>query len=504
MRLRRLSTAAFLTAVSLVVLLAAGAPALAVGSLTVSASLVGSAVTISGTTAASANVGIQVDDPQGNVVFVGQDTSDGQGNFGDSFTLSSGAATGTYIVYATAAGGGGGTGNTTFVVQQVQQAVTIASVNSLSGIPVPYETTLADAGLPATVGITLSNGTMPTVGVTWNGGNPAYNGSAAGSYTFTGKPTLPSGVTNPDSLTASVVVTVQNASNTPIGSGSGGGGGTPSPILTLTTTSLPVGTVGQSYNQTIATNNEGTAPYTFSVTSGTLPDGFTLDTQTGAITGTPNTAGTYTFTISVKDANNNSASESYMLMVNAATVAQTPTTPSPSIQPVTLTDIAGNWAYASIEKLVALGAITGYPDGTFRPNNDITRAEFVTVLVKALKLPPESGPVFADTEGNWARSYISTAAADGIVTGFNATHFGPNDPITREQMAAMVVRADKLVPVSGTLSFTDAASIATWALPAVTTAVKDGIVNGYPDGTFRPLAYATRAEAVTVIARLLK
>jgi hypothetical protein len=390
------------------------------------------------------------------------------------------------------------------VLQQGQQAVTVASVNSLSGIPVPYETTLADAGLPATVGITLSNGTMPTVGVTWNGGNPAYNGSVAGSYTFTGKPTLPSGVTNPDSLTASVVVTVQNASNTPIGSGSGGGGGTPSPILTLTTTSLPVGTVGQSYNQTIATNNEGTAPYTFSVTSGTLPDGFTLDTQTGAITGTPNTAGTYTFTISVKDANNNSASESYMLMVNAATVAQTPTTPSPSIQPVTLTDIAGNWAYASIEKLVALGAITGYPDGTFRPNNDITRAEFVTVLVKALKLPPESGPVFADTEGNWARSYISTAAADGIVTGFNATHFGPNDPITREQMAAMVVRADKLVPVSGTLSFTDAASIATWALPAVTTAVKDGIVNGYPDGTFRPLAYATRAEAVTVIARLLK
>ena len=183
-----------------------------------------------------------------------------------------------------------------------------------------------------------------------------------------------------------------------------------------------------------------------------------------------------------------------------AVMAQVPA----NVPVVTLTDIAGNWAYASIEKLVTLGAITGYPDGTFRPNNDITRAEFVTVLVKALKLPPESGPVFADTEGNWAKAYISTAAADGIVTGFNATHFGPNDLITREQMAAIVVRAGKLALISGSLPFTDAAQIDPWAREYVETAVKDGIIHGYPNGTFQPHGYATRAEAVTVIAGLLK
>ncbi|HUW63490.1 MAG TPA: S-layer homology domain-containing protein [Spirochaetia bacterium] len=176
----------------------------------------------------------------------------------------------------------------------------------------------------------------------------------------------------------------------------------------------------------------------------------------------------------------------------------------PAVQTVKLTDIAGNWAYASIEKLVSLGTITGYPDGTFRPNNDITRAEFVTALVKALKLAPKSGPIFVDTQGSWAQSYISTAAADGIVAGYNATHFGPNDLISREQMTAMVVRAAKLTPVPGELTFKDAAQIDPWARWYVVTAVKDGIVNGYPDGTFRPLSYATRAEAVTVIAEIVK
>ncbi|MDA8336257.1 MAG: S-layer homology domain-containing protein [Peptococcaceae bacterium] len=582
MRSKGLGTATFL-AVFLTILLTAGASALAAGGLTVSAGLAGSTVTISGSTAPSSNVSIQVDDPQGNVVFVGQGTSDGQGNFGDSFTLSAGAVTGTYTVYATAAASGGPvSGSATFTVQQVQavtvtgvnsinpvivpygtaltnvglpatvgitlsngtsptvsvtwdggtpayngsvagnytftgaltlsggvtnpnnltasvivtvqqqgqQAVTVTSVSSLSGITVAYGTALANAGLPTTVGITLSNGTTPTVNVTWDGGTPTYNGSSAGNYTFTGALTLSGGVTNPNNLTASVVVTVQNAiSNN--NTGSGGGASTHS--FAITTTSLAAGTIGQRYNQTISTNNEGTTPYTFTVTSGHLPPGLTLDASSGALGGTPATAGTYTFTVKVQDANNQSASESYTLTVNVA-----------STQPVTLKDITGNWAQVNIEKLVFLGAVTGYPDGTFRPDNNITRAEFVTVLVKALKLAPKAGPIFADTQGTWAQSYISTAAAYGIVKGYDATHFGPEDLVTREQMTAMVVRAAKLAPVSGELTFKDAALIDGWAKEDVLIAVKDGIVHGYPDGTFRPQGYATRAEAVTVIASLLK
>ena len=100
------------------------------------------------------------------------------------------------------------------------------------------------------------------------------------------------------------------------------------------------------------------------------------------------------------------------------------------------TDVAGNWPLSEIETLAALGDVTGYPDGTFRPNATITRAEFVAVLVRTLKVPARSGSVFADAKGNWAEGYISTAAADGIVTGCDKEHFGPGAPITREQMAA--------------------------------------------------------------------
>ncbi|MDA8337229.1 MAG: S-layer homology domain-containing protein [Peptococcaceae bacterium] len=101
----------------------------------------------------------------------------------------------------------------------------------------------------------------------------------------------------------------------------------------------------------------------------------------------------------------------------------------------------------------------------------------MTILVKAMKLAPKTGPVLADIEGDWAQSFISTAVAYGIVRGYDASHFGPNDPVTREQITAMVVRAANLAPVSGPLSFTDSASIDPWARGYVTAAIDDGIVN---------------------------
>ncbi|MDA8337220.1 MAG: S-layer homology domain-containing protein [Peptococcaceae bacterium] len=168
-----------------------------------------------------------------------------------------------------------------------------------------------------------------------------------------------------------------------------------------------------------------------------------------------------------------------------------------------LTDIAGNWARSDIEKLVALGAVTGYPGGTFHPDADITRAEFVTVLVKAFQLPPKPGPVFTDTAHNWAKHFISTAAAYGIVKGYNGGLFRPDAPVTREQMAVMIVRAAKLTPVAGDLAFTDSESIDSWAARDIVTAVADGIIKGFPDGTFKPDAYATRAEAAAAVVRAL-
>lgn len=173
-------------------------------------------------------------------------------------------------------------------------------------------------------------------------------------------------------------------------------------------------------------------------------------------------------------------------------------------QPVPeLSDISGHWAEAGIIELVALGAIGGYPDGSFKPDNKITRAEFTSILVPAFKLELRSGKVFADTDGHWAQEAIATASSFGIVSGYDADTFGPDDPVTREQMAAMVVKAAGLTPAAEALTFTDSGSISGWAKSSMAAAVKNGIINGYPDNTVRPQGNATRAEAVTVIVNAL-
>lgn len=173
-------------------------------------------------------------------------------------------------------------------------------------------------------------------------------------------------------------------------------------------------------------------------------------------------------------------------------------------KPVTsLTDIAGNWAEVNIKKLVALGSIGGYPDGRFKPDSPITRAEFATVLVKTFNLPAQEGKGFADTADHWSKDYISAATANRIVNGYSDTQFGPDDFITREQMAVMIVNTAKLNTVTEGKSFTDQNQISPWAQKAVATASSNSIITGYPDGSFNPQGNATRAEAVTVIAKTL-
>lgn len=171
---------------------------------------------------------------------------------------------------------------------------------------------------------------------------------------------------------------------------------------------------------------------------------------------------------------------------------------------ITLSDIADHWAEDNIRHLVAIGAIDGYPDGTFRPDNNITRAEFTAILTKAFGLQPYSGRVFVDTQGHWAQEVISTAAQCGIVKGYADDTFGPDSYITREQMAVMMVNAAQFAPARSELAFADSSSIAEWAKSALSTAVRQGIIKGYPDNTVRPQGNATRAEAVTVVVNSLK
>ncbi|PKM76819.1 MAG: hypothetical protein CVU90_10355 [Firmicutes bacterium HGW-Firmicutes-15] len=180
-----------------------------------------------------------------------------------------------------------------------------------------------------------------------------------------------------------------------------------------------------------------------------------------------------------------------------------PVVPVIAVPAVTLTDIAGHWAEANINKLVAMGGVSGYSDGSFKPDENISRAEFVTVLVKAFKLETKSGKVFEDTMNSWAKDYIATATAYGITNGYNDQIFGANDLITREQMVVMVVKAAKLVPEAGAITFADSASISPWAQEAIATSIKKGIIKGFSDNTVRPGKNATRGEAITVIANAL-
>jgi len=166
-------------------------------------------------------------------------------------------------------------------------------------------------------------------------------------------------------------------------------------------------------------------------------------------------------------------------------------------------DIAGNWAYAYIAELYADGIVHGYPDGTFRPNAKLTRAEFATLLVHALKPPAASGtPSFKDTAGHWAAKAIAEARASGIVKGFADQTFRPDEYLTREQMIAMAVRAfrprDESVGASRT--FTDRAEISAWAEEYIRTAVRLRWVSGYADGRLMPQRPATRAEAAKIVA----
>ncbi len=162
------------------------------------------------------------------------------------------------------------------------------------------------------------------------------------------------------------------------------------------------------------------------------------------------------------------------------------------------------WAAGAIGSLAAAGAVQGFRDGTFRPDAPVTRAEFVKMLALTLHLPAVApGEPFADVPtGAWYAPYVSAAVHAGIVRGTSPTTFGPDASLTREQMGVLLARALRL-SATVPLPFADAAQVDTWAVAGIGEAVAAGYLTGFPDGTFRPLAGATRAQAAKVLAAVL-
>lgn len=173
---------------------------------------------------------------------------------------------------------------------------------------------------------------------------------------------------------------------------------------------------------------------------------------------------------------------------------------------VNFSDIASHWAKASIEEAVSLGFVSGYNDGTFRPNAQITRAEFTVMLSKALQLDGNYTLNFTDAKNvpAWAKTYVGQAVQAGIISGYKDDTFRPSQNITRAELAVMIQRAAGTTPdANAQPSFKDNSSIPSWAIPSVAYAVNNGLMNGRGNNLFAPNANATRAEAVTLILNLL-
>jgi subtilisin family serine protease len=186
-------------------------------------------------------------------------------------------------------------------------------------------------------------------------------------------------------------------------------------------------------------------------------------------------------------------------------IAEAPKQPETlNVPKAVFSDITGHWAEASFTRLIDMGVLHGFDDGTLKPNRNVTRAEFAVMIVNVFSPQPKGEKAFKDVASSyWARNEISIAASNGIINGYSPTSFGPNDLLTREQMAAIIVKAAKLPLVNEGRTFKDQPSISGWAVGSVKTASANGIVNGLPGNLFNPKGKATRAEAVAVIVNAL-
>jgi len=200
----------------------------------------------------------------------------------------------------------------------------------------------------------------------------------------------------------------------------------------------------------------------------------------------------------------------------APTATPTPTqdvTPivQPTATPIDVTavykDISNHWAKDFIADLVAKDILKGYEDGTIRPDNSISRAELITLVIRAMGLTPSENPVldFADKGSipSWSAGYVALAKEHGIVSGYEDNTFRADKECTREEAVTIIMNAFKLGESDNELKFTDAKDISSWAYKLVAKAVEEGIISGYPDNTFRPAKSISRAEIITILYNCL-
>ncbi|MCM3710516.1 S-layer homology domain-containing protein [Sporosarcina luteola] len=207
----------------------------------------------------------------------------------------------------------------------------------------------------------------------------------------------------------------------------------------------------------------------------------------------------YAFSIVAVDQNGNSSEESPSVNVTTE-----------SINSSLFSDIKGHWAENAIEQAALLGIFNGYADGSFRPDNGLTRAQAASVFVRALQLPASDISVPFDDIADYAaatQTDIQAAFAHGIVKGDNG-HFKPTENVTRAQLALMVWRAatNELggdMPASNTFTLpADMGNYDAETVQAIATMSGLGVIT-LEDGSFNPTEPATRAFAASLLTKLL-
>jgi hypothetical protein len=185
--------------------------------------------------------------------------------------------------------------------------------------------------------------------------------------------------------------------------------------------------------------------------------------------------------------------------------------------PVAFNDITNHWARSPVTRAGARDLISGYPNGSFNPDAHVTRAEFIQLIYNVLNLPvhnPATSPSYIDvTDKMWYYNAIIATQNAGLLYGLSYPDgsFRPNDPITRQEMADVLAKiavyygVKPINNVSATI-FTDYTEIWPHSVNAVEIAINSGLLNenGMGDGTFSPKGYVTRAQAATIQVLLLR
>ncbi|MGB8956519.1 MAG: S-layer homology domain-containing protein [Tumebacillaceae bacterium] len=166
-------------------------------------------------------------------------------------------------------------------------------------------------------------------------------------------------------------------------------------------------------------------------------------------------------------------------------------------------DLSGHWAEKQIVQWVDKGLIAGYPDGTYQPDHTITRAEFITLVNRSLKLTGEADVRFTDVvSDSWEHAQVAAALAAGYLSGYDDGTFRPGQEISREEAVSVLERALKLEPnPEAATKFSDAHLFSDWSMGAIGALAAKGFLNGFEDGTFHPGQSMTRAESIVMLDR---